>query len=229
MLELLVAMAMMGALAVSLYASLRVAFRARDSAMNAIAPVRSAQIAVELIRGDIESALPPTGVLAGAFLAQYGIETPNASTIQFHCAATDPVMPTNATPQPSFAGSQTFVTGGIRRVELSVATLPDGTSGLVRRTTHNLLAPTEVLPQEEVLCRGVRAFLLRYFDGFIWQDFWDSTQQGDVLPVAVEMVLELDRPGAGPDEPPYRVSRLFTLPCYDSEGATAVMEEGGGL
>lgn len=229
MLELLVATAMMGALAVSLYATLRVAFKARDSAMNAIAPVRAAQIAVDLIRSDIESALPPTGMLAGPFLAEFGIETPNASTIQFHCAATDPVLPNSATPQSSsFGVNQPFVSGGIRRVELSVALLPDGTNGLVRRTTFKYaLSLTEPVPQEEVLCRGVRTFLLRYFDGFVWQDFWDSTQQGDALPMAIEMVLELDRPGGAPspDEAPYRVSRIFTLPCHND----AVLMEGGAF
>jgi prepilin-type N-terminal cleavage/methylation domain-containing protein len=230
MLELLLAMAMMGVLAVSLYASLRVAFKARDSAMNAITPVRAAQIAVDLIRGDIESALPPTGVMAAEFLAQFGVETPNASTIRFYCSATDPVLPSGTMPQPAFANvQQQVVSGGIRRVELSVALLPDGTMGLVRRTTTNLLPVMEPLPQEEVLCRGVRTFLLRFFDGFVWQDFWDSTQMGDVLPMAVEMVLELDRPGAGPDEPPYRVARLFTLPCHDVEAATGTGMEGGGF
>ena len=229
MLELLVAMAMMGALAVSLYGTLRVAFRARDSATSAVAPVRAAQIAVDLIRTDLESALPPkTGGLAGPFRAQFGIETPNASTIQFHCAALDPVRP-NGTPGNVQAVNtyNPFTAGGVRRVELSVAQLPDGTMGLVRRTVHNLpLAVTEPLPQEEIICRGVRTFLLRYFDGLVWQDFWDSDQQLDAIPFAVEMMLELERPGAtSRDDPTYRVSRIFTLPCYQEPMAE---EEGGG-
>ena len=225
MLELLVAMAMMGALAVSLYGTLRVAFRARDSATSAVAPVRAAQIAVDLIRTDLESALPPKpGGLAGPFRAQFGIETPNASTIQFHCAATDPGLPASTPGNVTPAAASPFVSGGIRRVELSVAQLPDGTMGLVRRTVHNLpLAVTEPLPQEEIICRGVRTFLLRYFDGLVWQDFWDSDQQLDAIPFAVELMLELERPGAtSRDEPTYRVSRIFTLPCHQEP----VAEEG---
>ena len=229
MLELLVAMAMMGALAVSLYGTLRVAFRARDSATSAIAPVRAAQIAVDLIRTDLESALPPTGTLAERFYGSFGVETPNASTILFPCAALDPVLPTNAPGNVQAVNTYSpFTAGGIRRVELYVTQLPDGTMGLVRRTVHNLpLAVTEPLPQEEIICRGVRTFLLRYFDGLVWQDFWDSTQQLNALPFAVEMMLELERPGAtSRDEPTYRVSRIFTLPCYQEPVAE---EDGGAL
>ena len=36
---------------------------------------------------------------------------------------------------------------------------------LVRRVTTNLLSQVQVEPQEEVLCRGVRALNFRYFDG----------------------------------------------------------------
>ena len=224
MLELLVAMAMMGALAVSLYGTLRVAFRARDSATSAVAPVRAAQIAVDLIRTDLESALPPTGILVERFYGQFGVETPNASTILFHCAALDPVLPTNTPGNVQAVNTyRPFVSGGVRRVELYVTQLPDGTMGLVRRTVYNYqLAVTDPLPQEEIICRGVRTFLLRYFDGLVWQDFWDSTQQLNALPFAVEMMLELERPGAtSRDEPTYRVSRIFTLPCYQEPVAEA--------
>src|ERR1051325_10143787 len=90
LLELILAMAMMSMLAVSLYGTLRVAFKARDSAKSGIAPMRSANVALDLLGEDLESALPPTGLLAGAFLAQHlGADAQNSQdTIQFYCIGT---------------------------------------------------------------------------------------------------------------------------------------------
>ena len=49
LLELILAMGMISMLAVSLYATLRVAFKARESATSGIAPMRSANVALDLI------------------------------------------------------------------------------------------------------------------------------------------------------------------------------------
>ena len=85
LLELILAMAMMSMLAVSLYGTLRVAFKARESATSGIAPMRSANVALDLIGEDLESALPPTGLLAGAFLAQHLGDVQNSQdTIEFY-------------------------------------------------------------------------------------------------------------------------------------------------
>ncbi len=216
LLEVLVATAMVSILSLSLYASLRTAFRARDSALNAVVPVRTAQVAVDLLKQDLESALPPTGVLAGPFIGQFGGEVAGTSALEFHCAGSAALVvhPNRPTRGP-----------GIKRIELAVVQLPgSNTTALVRRVTHNLLAPTIDTPDEEVLCRGVRAFVLRYFDGLVWQETWDSTLVGDVLPIAIELNLELDRPDAGQSATPtYRISRVFTLPCHQDP----TVEEGG--
>ena len=130
--------------------------------------------------------------------------------------------------------------GGIRRIDLLVAQPMNGgaTGGqpaLVRRITRNLLAPTDPTPDEEVICRGVTEFTIRYYDGFQWTTDWDSTQYGDVLPLAVEVTLAV----AGPADPTqvasaadqangnrvtYRTMRTFMLPCRDeaalSQGVT---------
>ena len=60
-------------------------------------------------------------------------------------------------------------------------------------------------------------------DGLDWLDEWDSSLQGNVLPVAVEVTLELDPPakGNGPSPTaaqvvaagaPYSTTRVFFLP-----------------
>ncbi len=203
LLEMLVALGLMSVLAASLYASLYIGFRARDSAVAAIEPVRTVELAVELLREDIESALPPTGILAGQFIGQDAKDDSlrDADMLLFHSSAHSPEQGERAC--------------DIRKIELTFSSLPHGTERvLVRRITTNLLAPETVQPKEEILCRRVLAFNLRYFDGFDWYDDWDSSSQGNVLPLAVEVALEVERPaGEQPAATGYRLSRVFLLPC----------------
>ena len=203
LLEMLVAMTLMSVLAGSLYASLHIAFTARRSAVSAIEPVRAAQLAIELVREDIESALPPTGILAGAFYGQDLTDSAgrDADALLFYSSALGPEAAEG--------------TGDITRIELAFVSPPDATERvLVRRSTTNLLAPETVEPSEEILCRGVLGFNLRYFDGSDWQDSWDSSSQDNVLPLAVEVALEVDRPTRGePVDSGYALSRVFLLPC----------------
>ena len=203
LLEMIVAMALMSVIAGSLYASLHIGFRARESAAAALEPVRMAELGIELLRKDMESALPPTGILAGEFVGHDAKDDVgrDADTLLFHSSANVPELSERAC--------------DIRRIELALASVSDGTErALIRGITTNLLATETVEPEEEVLCRAVLAFNLRYFDGSDWLDSWDSTTQGDVLPVAIEVTLELE--GPEPTQPAgggYRVSRVFLLPC----------------
>src|SRR3954471_11122903 len=67
LLELILAMAITCMLAMTLYATLRTAFRAQASATGAVEALRVAQVAMQMVGKDLSNALPPTGILAGAF------------------------------------------------------------------------------------------------------------------------------------------------------------------
>jgi prepilin-type N-terminal cleavage/methylation domain-containing protein len=270
LLELLCATAIMAMLALSLYASMRIGFRARDRALAAVGPARSAEVAMDLVRRDLESALPPRGLMAGSFFGSAGTEMAGTSQVYFYGVASPPADASNymgyaaggsagvgrtmggssgsgSSSSSSYRGSSAFnrvdpmASGGVKRIELLVRppATPGGEPDLVRRVTHNLLAATEPVPDEEVLCRGVTAFAIRYYDGTQWYDEWDSTQYGDCVPMAVEVVLEVARPqdptrtstqtpaGAalepGTNTAAYRTSRIFFLPCRDE---TTLLEGG---
>lgn len=205
LLEMLVAMAMIAVLAGSLYATLHVAFRARRTALKAVEPVRKAELAMQLLRADIQSAVVPRGVLAGSFFGEDGTDG-----IGREC---DSLLLYCTTPR----ARQAEGTGDVRMIELVCEPEEDGTGMvLLRRTTVNLLAPTINEPAEEVLCRGVHAFGLRYFDGVDWQDSWDSGARDNTLPSAVEVTLELEAEGdqrTEMDAGGYWTSRVFLIPC----------------
>lgn len=201
MLELLLAMALASMLAMSLHVSMSVAMSSRRSATATVESIQGAMIASEMVRHDLESILAPTGVLAGPF---YGVHEQNgekdADRLEFCTIGSDrgPV--------------DELLTEGIRRVELSLRTDAEPPV-LVRRVTRNLLATLVEDPIEEIICRNVQTFSVRYFDGDFWTDEWDSTLMGDVLPMAIEVTIEARRSDQPADAKPARVVRIITLPC----------------
>jgi prepilin-type N-terminal cleavage/methylation domain-containing protein len=199
--EMLVATAIMAVLAGSLYATLHVAFRARRTATSAVAEVRQVGLALELVRTDIRAAVVPRGILAGAFVGEQGTNAFGrpADTLLLHCTAP--------------ASQPCEGVGDIRLVELLCAQDDDGTTALIRRVTTNLLRPTVGELDEEILCRNVYAFALRYFDGLDWLDNWDSTTQDNQLPAAIELTLQLNsRRQTQTDAGGYQMSRVFLIP-----------------
>jgi len=217
LLELIVALAMVAILATGLYASLRIAFRAQSSTERALEPSRTAELALGFISADLRNALPPGGVLAGSFIGTNGTgdQGQDADDVTFYGAGDAP---------EHVSGN-----GEIKSLELTVVT-PDGGGApqLVRRVTSNLLSQIVVDPDEQVICRDVAGFNLRYFDGTQWLDDWDSSQQENAIPAAVEVTLELNRPGAEDGQTPrtLRYVRVIRLSCSTASSDTGLTVGG---
>jgi len=219
LLELLVALAMTAVLAGSLYATLHVAFRAQRTALAAVDEVRKVELAVELIRADLESAVVPKGILAGAFIGEDGADQrslPN-DVLTLHAAAS--------------GTSAAEGRGDIRMVEFACESAGEGRGmNLLRRVTWNLLSTRALQAEEEVLCRDVRSFDVKYFDGVDWFDYWDSTLQDNTLPLAVQVSLELIAPlREGQDDKGQWVTRVFRLPCSSLTSGLQVEMSPGGM
>jgi prepilin-type N-terminal cleavage/methylation domain-containing protein len=144
--------------------------------------------------------------LAGAFVGYDGSSagtgtnnTGGNASVTFYTTAEGPLHP---------AGGD----GEIKKVELSV-----DNGVLYRKVLSNLTAPQQqqIQPDQEVLCRNVRSFNLRYYDGSTWQDTWDSTQTSPAneLPVAVEVTLEIDPPADDPQSVLRKYLRIIPIPC----------------
>ena len=221
LLEMLVALALMATLAAGLYESLHIGVTARSRAQASIEPVRSASLVLELLKDDIASALPPTGILAGSFIgtdAKGSNSVSDADTLVFYSAVED-----SGRARP-----------GTRKIELALATDQDGNANaLVRRVTDNLLAPTVPEPSEELLCRDVTSFNLSYYDGTDWFDGWDSTTRDNTLPMAVQVDITIRQAAdASGEARGYTLTRVFLLPCWslpsEQGGATGAPASGQG-
>lgn len=191
LLEMLIALAMIAVLAGSLYASLNIGFKAKNSGEKALIPVRAADMAFNLIGNDLACALPPRGILAGAF-------TGGTDSMSFF---TRPMNTPEAA--PCIAGVEYFL-------------LPDedgSGSVLMRNVRVNLLSLEETEPVEEKLAYGVESINISYFNGTAWFEVWDSTTLGDVLPFAVEVSMEMKIPLESSGETIHTFKRIFLLPC----------------
>ena len=71
-------MAMVAILSMSLYASLHVAFKAQRAEAAVAAHARAVDIAMNMLRDDIENAMVPNGVLAGTFVGTDSRDRPKS-------------------------------------------------------------------------------------------------------------------------------------------------------
>jgi prepilin-type N-terminal cleavage/methylation domain-containing protein len=218
LLELMVAMSLMVVVASCLYTALYTGFRAYRSAQAAVDPTSLAMNAIELLKQDISGVLPPGSHLAGAFIGtdSGGIKGVDTDSLEFYTTHvyvddTQSVGQTTNTP----------LVGGIGKVALLLeedSERKDGTYLLLRQSTADLLAPKEMTPEEQVLCRGVVSMNLSYFDGSSWVDEWDSTADANSLPRAVEIDIQIAHNGKHNKEmQKRRLVQSFAIPCKTAE------------
>jgi len=223
LLELLVAMTLMVVTAACLYTALYTGFHAQRSARAAVEPTSQALNAIELLKQDIYGVLPPKGTLAGAFIGTNSRSSNGAEAdyLEFHTTQTYA-----NTGQPM---------GGIGKIELVLEADDDDNAArdsyrLIRKVTTNLLSPKVVDPEEHVLCRNVMSLNLRYFDGDSWLDEWDSTEDANSLPKAVEVDIEIaNRVRRSSEEMERRrLLQSFAVPCGVSAAAAEEQTESTG-
>lgn len=202
LLEMIVALAMIGVLGASLVTATVIAFRARQSARWQTETAREASIALDIIQQEISAALAPaeSSLLAGAFVGSTsGTADAPADVVEFYAMGRD-----------AGAASDDPFAEGPRWVQIALSSDGQGTV-LVRRVNRNLLASVQDEPAEEVLLSGVRSLALRYHDGTTWLDEWDSSEYGNSLPLAVEVALELAAPSLTDADQPYRMAQVIPL------------------
>lgn len=252
LLEVTVALAIVGMLALGLFASLTVAFKARQMATRNLNNIRQARIAMEMIGRDLQSALPPTGILAGAFIA-----TPNEAGFEldsldfFNTSSPGPVAmgaadvqrvallvmsADEASQQPAENEADVIDprdTG--TRLQPQASASASGHQVLVRRVTRRLMAQVTPEPSNQIVVRNVRSFRVRLYDGSTWVDTWDSTTMDNTLPYAVEVTLVIDpiidETDSRTSDQPFTLMRVFPIlaasePTGTSAGQVASASQG---
>ncbi|MEJ2701792.1 MAG: type II secretion system protein GspJ [Sedimentisphaerales bacterium] len=229
LLELLVAMTLMVVTASCLYTALYTGFRAKGIAQAAIEPTLLAINAIELIKQDTYGVLPPTGTLAGAFVGTDSHDTKgmNTDSLEFYTTHI-------------YSSNYDFV-GGLGKIELLLEEDNDDETSkthegycLMRKVTTNLLSTKTVESEEHVLCRDVKSLNLRYYDAEDgWLDEWDSTEDANSLPLAMEIDIQVSYKGTSgnAESQTRRLTQSFAIPCggveEESQDATSTEANEG--
>ena len=228
LLELIFAVALMSLLAAILFQAMRSVTQTALTSESIIAPGRDIENAMDLIRNDLQFALNPTANSVGYSTSSSTTTTPvdsTSSTTALSLAGSFIGAPTGS--NGSLMASLIFYNtaagpehqygdGEIKQVELAVINPANSIDRmLVRRVTSNLLTTTVIDPEDEIICRHVVGFTLRYYDGYSWLESWDSTQLNNELPAAVEVTIQLElKPDAYTGNQTSRsYARVFAIPC----------------
>lgn len=213
LLELLAATAMVAVLSASLYASLRIGFKARDAANRSVETVRRANLAMDILAGDLMAARIPNSPLATEFTGTSGGSGNGGDSLVLYAASND---------QEPTSGE-----GDVQEIEYFCQTddRKSGECSLVRSVIPSRISTQTPASTDEVICRGLTSFTLRYYDGTTWEDNWDSSTQNYTLPQAVEVTLrfkDADTDGGGV------ITRVVMLPCAAPVSSSSSSSSSGG-
>jgi hypothetical protein len=205
-------MCLMDIIAVTLYSSMYTAFNAKEKSQFAIKPFQSVTAAFEYIRNDLTSTMNPDGILAGVFVGESNPFSGNrkADTLSFFTGSYQP-------------GEDEIASNVINvAYEMDEDVYRDRIV-LKRQVITNLLSPTAVEPEEEIICSTLSGFQLQYYDGSAWVDEWDSSVEDSQLPWAVRVTLAVHEPESPrSSRDGYRYfTRVFMLPSANQEMTTS--------
>lgn len=223
LLELLIAIALMDVIALTLYSSMYIGFRAKENSNALLKPHQTVTPVFEIMREDFSNVLAPDGILAGLF---EGADVPwenrqDSDTLSFFNAGYFP--------------GEGELASNIIKVQYALADdLIRKQVVLKRYTTKNLLSPRTLEPSEEIICRGLSGFDVKYYDGSVWLEEWDSAENDNQLPLGVQVTLSLldeqlaERPGSSRMDIDLRYRKYTRTFMLTAAGQAAPEEEGQG-
>ncbi len=207
LLELLVAMSIMAVITASLYSTLSLAFKMKDSIREKLGPLARANAVLDMMRSDLNCCVDPEMELAGAFIGEQASVNDNDRLVFYSSNNSSLRELENAACD-------------IYQVEYSLEQYDQWNGySLVKRTAVNLLSSSEPESKDNILCRGVYGLRFSYYDGASWQASWDSETADSPLPKLLKVTIILTRADKIDfDEPEtMAVTRIFGLPEAGSD------------
>jgi len=143
--------------------------------------------ALGIVRRDLAGLMLPGGTLTGH------LQTTNFSSTMTGFSG-ERVSPDFVTNSGKIDGWSPFAEAQRVAYYLAPSEGSNDTKDLVRLVNRNLLPVQEMIPDEQVLLRGVVEASVLFYDGFGWTDVWDS-EATSTLPTALKFSLTLASPG----------------------------------
>ncbi len=142
--------------------------------------------ALGIVRRDLAGLMLPGGTLTGH------LQTTNFSSTMTGFSG-ERVSPDFVTNSGKIDGWSPFAEAQQVAYYLAPSEGSNGLKDLVRLVNRNLLPVQELIPEEQVLLRGVVEASVLFYDGFGWTDAWDSEATA-TLPTALKFSLTLASP-----------------------------------
>jgi type II secretion system protein J len=194
------------------------ALRLRETTNRVVDESQPAQLALTILRSDLESAVSPTtnGIMTGDFrvgdITSLGLNQ-NVSIEMYTTTA---------------ALHEDEPWGEIQRVTYELRSPTGGPLGrgqdLVRSVTRNLLATLTPVPEDQTMMGNVQNLTFDCYDGTQWRNTWDTTASDTNLPIAVRVTIQLA--GDGPNDPRAQQPIVLLVPV-DSESRTNQIPNSG--
>ena len=215
LLELLVATMMFAIVVGALYSVSHGALNMREKAYNTFQKELPIRYAASVIRRDLESAVVPSGILAGPALGEKSQDGGNRlDSLEVYSS--------------SGVVDDDYPWGDIQKVKYSLVdpadVAEDAGKDLVRTVSRNLLYEDEQDADEQHLLGGAESLEFAYYDGEVWRDAWDSTVEENALPLAVRVLIKFG--DMGPDEAP-KPTMEMVVPIVAKAPSTTQQESTG--
>jgi len=210
LLEMLAATAMFAVVLAALLSVFHGTLRMRERSCARIDGGLAREEIVSGLQRDLLGVVPPTGVLAGAFVG----EKVEAGAVRLDQVRFRTSIGPLGEDEPW---------GDVVEVSYLLEASARGEGhDLIRASRRNLLAAVAEDPEGDVLAGAVGSFEINYLDAETWVDSWDSTTRENELPRALRLRIDF-LPLAGVTPPPVElIAEIVTQP---RTGASA--GEGG--
>lgn len=175
LMEVLIAIAVFAIVLAAINSVFYGALKLRNKTVASLDETEPVDHAFATIRRDLANIVAPNGT-------NYALQTTLISQTQF-----GQITPDMYTATGQIDGLTPW--GDVQKISYGLVPSADGTSrDLVRLVSHNLLATTTEIPEQQWLLGGVQSIAFHYFDGTQWADVWDTTTQSN-LPTAIKVDL----------------------------------------
>ncbi len=227
LLELLVAVFILGTLTVAVSGVLTSTLQSRDRVAEHMDEAMRRANVIRVLRTDLSQMLQPVGVFAGAILGESEeLSGMRMDRLEFHAssARANAAEPWGDVQRIAYyltdEPEEDAETGAVRESA-------NGSLRLVRETTRNLLPSIEEEPIETTLLDDAAGLLIEYYDGDVWQSSWDSSAVDDEAPRGVRVRIDLARKsGEGATLAPIELTCEITMRTEDAGAADG--DDGSG-
>jgi len=181
LLEVLIAVALVGILTTTLYASYFAVLRAREGSAQAMEERRELVQTLDLIRREVDAARFVKGDRRYRFVVE-DRDSFGAPASSLACTTLAPTGGAGGRPE-----------SGICDVVYRMVQQEDRDRHQLLRTERDILAPAAAAPLYPQMER-IDAFLVECYDGSQWLKSWDTAQNGR-LPVQVRVTVRIEEQG----------------------------------